>query len=214
MAALSDIYRYISNPGGVQNPLQTANTSEMSDADYYASLLQQTPGLQYTGSGNNGPQFGFTPGGFLDKLAQNGNATLDGKDLKFSGLPRTRFGDVSVTTPVTGDTRLLNPNLVYDDPNYGRITLAKNIDTGSNKFVGPGLMALAGLGMGSLAGAAGGASAAQSFNTAKSLIGALQGAMKGGYGALLGPLLGQAGVPPQLGAFLSQLARFAPRRGG
>lgn len=66
-------------------------------------------------------------------------------------LPETRFGPVTGTGRVDAHTRLYNPSMVYDDPNYGRITDARNIDTRSiSDYFGPAALALATWGMGAL----------------------------------------------------------------
>lgn len=207
---LRDIYKYYNNGGGANSGqgLDTPNTTEMDDQAFYGSFLQNRPDLQYLGRSDQGARFGFTPGGFLDQLSQKGQASLEGNKLTFKDLPKTKFGDVEYTIPVEDGVKLLNPNMVYDDPVYGKITHIMNRDRGKSQMLGPGLMALVGMGMGSLVGAAGGASAASGFNTARSAIGGLQGLFNRNPGALLGMIPGLSGAAGlgELGKILSNPA--------
>jgi hypothetical protein len=207
---LRDIYKYYNNGGGANSGqgLDTPNTSEMDDASFYSQFLQNRPDLQYLGGGDQGPRFGFTPGGFLDQLSQKGQASLDGRKLSFKNLPTTKFGSIEYTIPVEDGVKLLNPNMVYDDPNYGKITHIMNKDRGKSQMLGPALMALVGAGMGGAIGAAGGANAASGFNTAKGMFGGLQGTFNKNPGALLGmiPGLGSMAGLGQIGSLLSNPA--------
>lgn len=107
-------------------------------------------------------------------------------------LPTTRFGSVSNVIPVDEQTRLINPNLVYDDPVYGRITHRSNMAR-PNAWLGPALMAIVGAGMGSVIGGAGGSAAANTFRTANTLMRGAGSLFEGGNPTsfLLNMALGQ-----------------------
>lgn len=105
-------------------------------------------------------------------------------------LPQTRFGDVTLTGAVDDRTRLYDPSLVYDDPNYGRITDSRNIDTSSwSDYFGPVIMSAAMAGMGAL----GAPSLATGLVSAGRAVG--EGGLRGGAGNILGVLGNVAGLP-------------------
>lgn len=152
------------------NPFNTPNTTEMDDASFYASLASKSGHGNFdylgrnndTGSGN----WAVRPGSFLEQLNQKygGSATFDSRpgggdsgggskyslNIDYDKLPKTKFGSARDVTPYHEGMKLYNKALVYDDPNYGKITLSQNVDPGIGKYIGPGLMAIASMGMGSL----------------------------------------------------------------
>lgn len=199
---LRDIYRYFGGGlnTGSDRPWDFANTSEMSDADFYSNILNNNSSFSYSPS-DRGPSFNIRPDSFLGRLNQQYGDTVGFNDprslyINYQNLPRTRFGGVDRTAPVEQGSKLINPYLVYEDPNYGRITPMGNVRTG-NEWLGPTLMALVGAGMGSLAGPASG------FRFAQSAMRGLQGAFNRNPMALAGMVL------PQLGTlFNNPLARI------
>jgi hypothetical protein len=210
MAQLRELYQYFTNAAGPQDVLNTPNTSEMSDADFYAGLLQNQPSYEYQGNSDRGAQFGVRQGSFLDQLQQKtpGAYTMgqDGMRFDFSKLPRTRFGSVEETVPVESYTPLVNPRGVVNDDNYGNITSRANIRR-DNAWLGPLLMMAMGAGMGGLVGAAGGGSA---FKTASAALRGVQSGIKGNPLSALAGLTGLGGAP----SWASSLARLAASRFG
>lgn len=105
-------------------------------------------------------------------------------------LPETRFGSVLNTGMVDAHTRLRDPSMVYDDPNYGRITDARNIDTSSiSDYFGPAIMSAAMWGMGALGAPS---LAMQGIGVARGLG---EGGLRGGAGGIAGILGNLAGLP-------------------
>jgi len=136
-----------------------------------------------------------------------------------SKLPTTRFGDVTRTAPVNAHTPLFNPALVYDDPQYGRITDARNVRPDKlNQMVGMMLPSLAMSGIGALAAPAaiaGGGLFGGSFNPATlgtQLVGLARALGNGGNGLgnLIGILGGQFGLP----SWATSLAQLGARQIG
>src|SRR5690606_2898578 len=120
-----------------------------------------------------------------------------------SKLPTTRFGDVTRTAPVNAHTPLFNPALVYDDPQYGRITDARNVRPDKlNQMVGMMLPSLAMGGIGLLGAPALGT---QLVGLARAL-----GNGGNGLGNLIGILGGQFGLP----SWATSLAQLGARQIG
>lgn len=72
--------------------------------------------------------------------------------MDYSKLPRTRLGGIEELIPVEDymRSRLINPQMVVNDPNYGLVTRRENLSR-PNAWVGPALMAIASMGAGSIA---------------------------------------------------------------
>lgn len=177
----------------------------------------------------------------LFSMSRRGDSYEDGRpdfqlDWDNSMLPKDRFGSQGLSVDPIGyedgrNGNLRNPDLVYDDPFYGRITHRRNLQQHEdwfdkfNDMLGPILMSVAGMGLG---GALGGASllgGGFSPSTIMSLGQGARGAMNGNIGSLLssiasmglGPLTGLSGMPLNLARSgtnmaISQLTR--PRGGG
>lgn len=124
--------------GGGDNAHWVADGPDMSKApglgpDDPLSKYVHTTQQQYnTDSGQNGYQF----------------------DVDYSALPKTKFGGVQNTWAVDDMNAVNDPSLVYDDPNYGKITHKGNLKQGTwDKInqIAPSLMMAAGTyGMGLL----------------------------------------------------------------
>lgn len=128
-----------------------------------------------------------------------GDGTRGAFSVDPTKLPETRFGSVLNTHRVDPSTDLFNPNLVYDDPNYGNITLAQNIDTRSwSDYFGPAIMAAATWGMGAL----GAPALGTGLVTAGRAFG--EGGLRGGADDILGLIANQFGVP----SWLTALGRY------
>lgn len=82
---------------------------------------------------------------------QDGGRGNMAHSMDFSKLPRTRFGSADQVMAVTDQMmdKLKDRNMVYDDPNYGRITHWQNYNSG-NDWVKNIPMMLAGAGFGAL----------------------------------------------------------------
>lgn len=135
-------------------------------------------------------------------------------------LPQTQFGSVLNTGAVDANTRLYNPNMVYDDPNYGRITDARNIDTRSiSDLFGPIMVGLAASGIGSLASAGIGAAGAAGSAIPGYAVNGVQlgrGVLSGNgidWNRLLSMIAPQLGIP-SWGTTLGRLAIGALGRKG
>jgi hypothetical protein len=213
--SLRDIYRYFGgHTGGVGSDQPWSHTQRQGQ-DGWVNPAGSSFDLTRTPRGGEGgggfdEEWSIRPDSFLAQLnerygegtAQNpirrsGNdQTWVEQPIDFSRLPRTRFGSVENTVPVGPSMRLLNPDLVYDDPVYGRITHRGNVQSRS-PWLGPALMGIVGLGAGSLVGAAGGAAAANSFRQAMGLARLIQGVGQGGnpWAAAGSAALGFTGLP-------------------
>lgn len=158
-------------------------------------------GLDWADAGNQAENQNADPVRFNAPPALAGAVTRNrmgnnegGDSWRFSvdptKLPETRFGGVLNSHRVDPTTRLRNPAMVYDDPNYGRITDARNINTESwSDYFGPAIMAAATAGMGALG----------APTLATGLIGAArgvgEGGLRGGAGGIAGILGNLAGLP-------------------
>ena len=114
------------------------------------------------GEGQHAQSVRFRPrqGSFLERLNNTHQGALAfGEDLPgqdpnshridWSKLPQTRFGPANKVMAVTDDMmgKLLRPELVYDDPNYGRITPIMNYQSGNDWMKNiPMMIASAGFG--------------------------------------------------------------------
>jgi hypothetical protein len=166
-----------SNPGGLWDDMEEIdNTHSM-----WAHGLNERTYNQDNGEGTTVRNVRYIPkiGSFLNRLNHEyGGALTSGYQgepgseaggaggmqhrLDFSKLPKTRFGsaeNVMAVNDVNSD-KLINPEMVYDDPVYGRITHRANMK--GNDWLGPLLMTLATAGMGGIMGAGGAAAAAAS----------------------------------------------------
>lgn len=142
-----------------------------------------------------------------------------------TALPKDAFGNYGTSVNPEGfeDGRngtLRNPNAVYDDPFYGRITHRQNMQQHEDWFdvlndnIGPLLMSIAGMGLGGALGGAGLLGGGFSPSTIMSLGQGARGAMNGNIGNLLasiasmgmGPLTGLSGMPLNLARAGSSMA--------
>ena len=204
---LRDIYQYLyagNNVGanGVGGDQQGSGTN--------------APGLTWfqdsssTEGGQSGSGFQFNPAAqFADGVrfvegSPGGGAQSGGNrfDVDASKFPTTRFGEVSRTAPVDASTQLIDPRLVYDDPNYGRITAQANLkpnagDRFNNAFNGLALSgAMAGVG----------------YLGMPSIAGQVMGLARGlgsGQGLNFGTLAGMAGGAFGLPSWATNIGRLA-----
>lgn len=210
--SLRDIYGYIDNVGNSVSAI-TPNEHAGDEAGWGTSGagVSVAPNWGRAEGDSASPRLLFQPdAAFADAVqlasnSANGEGSGGFRFLVDGGkLPQTRFGDVTRTAPVDGSQRLINPNLVYDDPNYGRITDARNVDTRSiSDLAGPLFISLATMGMGALGAPA---IATQLVNLARTL-----GNGGDGLSQILAMIAGQAGVPSEI-TTLGQLALNAGRR--
>lgn len=135
---LRDIYDYIDNQGNAAFAI-TPNNMSGGEQGWGST----GPGLEFTDpQANNGAdgnqrqdQYTFDPGElFRHGITLSSNAGHQGEGsggfrymVDGSKFPTTRFGDVTQTAPVDDGTRLRNPNLRYNDENYGDITHHQNV---------------------------------------------------------------------------------------
>lgn len=198
MTTLRDLYSYIyagNNVGanGVGGDAQGTGTNAPGLTWFQDSSSTEN------GSSGSGYQFNpdpmFQQGVSFVERSPGGGAQSGGNSFSVdpSKFPRTRFGDVTRTAPVEDGTSLINPRLVYDDPNYGRITLAANLkpnagDRFNNAFSSAAMAAamagMGGLGMPTLA------------NSAMGLARGLGSGQGLNFGTILGALGSAAGLPP------------------
>lgn len=207
---LAGIFGYIDNQGtGFVGG--TPNQHDGGEAGLGTTAL----GVNYAdpqannGADGNMPQAPLTfkpPAQFAQGITMMPNSTNgEGSggfrfDVDASKFPQTRFGDVTRSAPVNAHSHLINPNLVYDDPNYGRITDARNIRPDQlNSMAWPALMSLAMAGMGSLG--------MPSF--AGALVNGARGFGSGNMGGGLSALLGAAGGAFGLPSWATSLGRLA-----
>ena len=177
-----DIYNYTGYDTGSGGPQYQGDPEKMGYGTWIANDISGNPmniatTYKDVGSGSEGgyiqvpdtPDMSNAPG-FADNGKMNGIVSLidnsklynqDGSgnnpytyDVDYSKLPQTKFGPVTNTWAVTNMNDVENPDLVYDDPNYGKITAKSNMkQTGWDKFntVAPGLiMSGATMGLGAL----------------------------------------------------------------
>lgn len=222
MPTLRDIYRYFGgHTGGVGSDQPWSRAQAQGDDGWVnpagSSFDRTVTRAGGEGGGGSVDEWAIRPESFLAQLnAQYGEGTAQapvrrrGNDqewveqrIDFSRLPRTRFGSVENTVPIGPNMRLNNPDLVYDDPNYGRITVRGN-QRSRSPYLGPALMALVSMGMGPLIGAAGGAGAASTARTAMAALRGLQGLGEGNWTGALTGAAGAFGVP----SWATSLARL------
>lgn len=200
---LRDIYGFIDNSGNGAYA-HTPNIQAGGEQAWGST----GPGMAYADTqANNGgdgnaaqapvtfnPHERFREGVSLLSMNNNGEGSggyryvVDGD--KF---PRTAFGDVNATAPVTDATRdlVMDPRLVYNDEHYGEITHGANINNASlSDMIFPAIMAAATGGMGLLG--------APALGTM--LPGLLQAASNGSIdiGRIAGMIAQYLGVDPQM----------------
>lgn len=221
-APLSDIYQYIDNQGSGAFAI-TPNDASGGEQGWGSTPL--VPWTTVTSGGGDNASTSQMPGvdsRFRDVVSVLGNGSngegSGGFQFRVDGskLPRTVFGDVTGTAPVNAHSHLINPNLVIDDPNYGRITDARNVrEDRLNTTVGMALPALATAGIGALAAPAALAGAGLfggAFNPASlgiGLVNAARGFANGGLGGGLGGLLGAVGGGFGLPGWATSIGRVA-----
>lgn len=207
---LRDIYQYVSNQGagsffispneqnGGESGMGSSATVPWQTITHGAgdnAWTEQMPGVD--------PRFAG-----VVRFASNAGHSNEGSgswraEVDGSKLPTTRFGDVTRTAPVNAHTPLFNPALVYDDPQYGRITDARNVRPDKlNQMVGMMLPSLAMGGIGLLGAPALGT---QLVGLARAL-----GNGGNGLGNLIGILGGQFGLP----SWATSLAQLGARQIG
>lgn len=207
---LRDIYQYVSNQGagsffispneqnGGESGMGSSATVPWQTISHGAgdnAWTEQMPGVD--------PRFAG-----VVRFASNAGHSNEGSgswraEVDGSKLPTTRFGDVTRTAPVNAHTPLFNPALVYDDPQYGRITDARNVRPDKlNQMVGMMLPSLAMGGIGLLG--------APTLGT--QLVGLARALGNGGNGLgnLIGILGGQFGLP----SWATSLAQLGARQIG
>lgn len=159
---LRDIYDYIDNMG---NAAYSITPNNMSGGEQGWGSTGQ--GLEFADpQANNGAdgnqfqeQYTFDPGElFRHGITLSSNAGHQGEGsggfrymVDDSKFPQTRYGGVSQSAPVDHGTRLRNPAMRYDDPNYGDITHHRNVEINPfNQMFMQTLMAAAMGGIGAL----------------------------------------------------------------
>jgi hypothetical protein len=138
---------------------------------------------------------------------EGGGAGGQAHRIDFSKLPQTRFGSPENVIPVNDlmMDKLINPDMVYDDPVYGKITHRSNHRSG-NEWVGQALMAAGSLGMGAImAPAAAGAGMFSSGRAGLGLVNAARGLANGSYGGALS----LAGTALGLPSYVAPIANTA-----
>jgi len=204
-APMRDVFQYIDNQG---TGTFFSSPNEQSGGEAGMGSSATTPWQTIThGAGDNAwtEQVPGVDPKFADMVRFSSNAGHSNEgsggwraEVDGSKLPTTRFGDVTRTAPVNAHTPLFNPALAYDDPQYGRITDARNVRPDKlNQMVGMMLPSLAMSGIGALAAPAaiaGGGLFGGSFNPATLGIGAVNAARGFGSGGLSGGLSGILGA--------------------
>lgn len=199
-----DIYQYIDNQGttfGIGTPNQTMG----GDAGVGSSVTAPWETVT-SGGGDNAtqqlvptvdPRFRDAVTLFQSNAGGEGSGGWQ-SNVDPSKLPQTRFGNVTLTAPVSAHTPLANPNLVYDDPVYGRITDARNVRPDPiNAMASAALMSAAMAGVGYLG----------APTLATSLVNLARTFGNGGNG--IGDIIGMVGDYfnlPSWGTSLAQLA--------
>lgn len=199
-SGMGDIYDYIDNSGNAAVAI-TPNGMSGGEQGWGSTGLGLTPANTQANNGGDGnaPQAGvtFNPRealqGIVSMIPNSANGEgSGGYQFRVDGskAPQTRFGDVNITARVTDDDMgdVIDPRLVYDDPVYGRITHARNMDRRSiSDMIGPLIVS----------GAMGGIGMLGAPSLATSLVGLGRAAGEGGdiWGRLLGMIGGQLGLP-------------------
>lgn len=210
---LRDVYGYIDNSGNTAYAF--GPNAPQGDNPGWGTTGAGLAWADQSGQGADGnvpsPAVTFNPrDAFRDAVTLSPqSASGEGSggyrfDVDGSKLPQTRFGDVTRTAPVDWSTQMFNPRMTYDDPNYGQITFAPNVDARSiSDYIGPALIAAATAGIGALGAPA---LATQLVSLARTL-----GNGGDGIGALLSIIGGQLGVPSEV-TTLGRLAMDYSRR--
>lgn len=230
-APLAGIFDYIDNQGSGAS-FVTPNEHDGGEAGWGSTA--PVPWTTQTQGGGDNASTSQMPGvdprfaGVVSFLSNGSNGEGSGgwqSRVDGSKLPTTRFGDINLVAPVNAHSSLYNPAMVYDDPNYGRITDARNVRPDQlNATVGMALPAAAMAGIGYLAAPAaiaGGGLFGGAFNPAQLGLGLVNaargfgGGTSGGLSGLLGALGGGFGLPSWMTtAGRLALAQALRNRGG
>lgn len=221
-APFADVYDYIDNSGNAA--YAHAPNIQAGGEQSWGST---GPGMAYADPAANGGSDGnqaqapvtFDPRdayeGIIQLIANSANGEgSGGYSYRVDGqkLPTTRFGDVNATARVSDDDLddVIDPRYVYEDPNFGRITHATNLDrTSISDMIFPAIMAAAMGGMGALA-------APGLAGIGFKLPGLAQAFSNGGtpWSSVLGMLGPQLGIPSWLTSLGGLAAGGLDRRGG
>lgn len=152
--AYRDIYGYFGPNFLGGDPSQAGNNAGSGTSALGLHWVEQPGGTE---NGGNGAQLVFDApeifGGAVSYGGKGPNGAGENRfEIDAAKLPQTRFGGVTRTAAVDDSSRLFNPRLQYDDPNYGRITPIWNLDTRNalNDFVALAAPAAAMAGIGAL----------------------------------------------------------------
>ena len=205
---LQDIFGYIDNQGSPGFAV-TPNGANGDNAGWGTSGL----GLSYANTqANNGadgnqaqapvtfkPPDQYAAGVTLSPNSPSGEGSGGYHfNVDPSKFPQTRFGNITNAAPVGGHTPLIDPRYVYDDPNYGRITDARNVRP--DKFNQMAQMALMSAALGGIGYLGAPALGTQLVNLARTF-----GNGGNGIGNLISIIGSQLGLP-SWGTTLAQLA--------
>ncbi len=162
-----------SNLSGLGDPAkdfwtdQFEELSDPNDPRYAKGINEQYISRDWTnkGEGNDARSVRYTPktGSWLEQLNNKYNGIIKTDynthgggapakhSIDYSKLPTTRFGAADKIMRVTPENRgkLINKDMIYNDPNYGWITSSGNYKSG-NEWVGQALMAATTAGLGGL----------------------------------------------------------------
>lgn len=206
-APMRDVFQYIDN-AGTGFVLGTPNTQSGSEAGMGSSVTAPWETITH-GAGDNAwtEQVPGVDPKFADvvRIASNAGHSNDGSggwraEVDGSKLPTTQYGDINRAAPVNAHTPLFDPRMVYDDPNYGRITDARNVKPDQiNSMVSAALMSAAMAGMGYLG--------MPSFGSA--LVNGARSFGSGNAGGGFGSLLGAAGSYFGLPSWMTSAGRLA-----
>lgn len=224
---MRDIYDYLSNQG---NSAFFYTPNETSGGEAGMGNTGHVPWETVTSGGGDNASSSQVPGvderfrdvvSFLPNSANGEGSSGYASRVDDTKLPQTRFGGVNMTAPVTANTPLYNPNMVYNDPNFGLITDHRNVKPDQvNNMASQAILAamMGGIGMlAAPAAVAGGGLFGGTFNPASLGIGAVnaaRGLANGGdWMSILSSLGGSVGVP-EWATTLAQLAGHVPNLGG
>ena len=215
-ADLYNIYDYMDEGGNSYNPESTLwNSDPEKDNSYntgFYSNERKENGDVEAWLKANGIKYTLDDDWRAGEAGQGagGKKTLN---IDWGSAPQTKFGPVNMTAPVTykdgtpiQGREALDKRYVYDDPNYGTITHAQNINDKQNPFfqyAGPAIMAAAGWGLGQL-----GAMPTLASGLVKGAAGYGNG---GGLGSLAGTAINAIGSGFGLPSWVGNAAGMATR---
>lgn len=197
---LRDLYSYIQAGDNPQPNLTMGGEQGMGSIAPGLTWTEQNTG----GDGNmQAPNVTFTPDPLFAQGVSYTPGNAEGGASRFeidpSKFPQTRFGDVTRTAPVNNNDRVYDPRLVYNDPNYGRITSQMNLrDSPLNSIASSAIMAALMAGMGGLG--------MPSWASGTVNLGRGLGS---GQGLNFGTLAGMAGSAAGLPSWVTNIGRLA-----